>query len=144
MVVGESASSISLLPPWHIYERAVCYHLLSEGAKIVTSNVRNFRSDLETYPVDFLTVVPLILEALMNRVKKRIQEASAVKRTIVLSLFAVSNHYVATRRVAQGTALEYAITPAPVWQRLWCRLVTFLLAPLHALADKIVYSKIRA
>jgi long-chain acyl-CoA synthetase len=62
-------SALSLLPPWHIYERAVGYHLLHVGTRIVYTTIKKFRDDLTTHPPDHFVCVPLVLDSLYNKVR---------------------------------------------------------------------------
>ena len=64
-------STLSLLPPWHIYQRSAAYFLYASGAKEVFSNIRKFRDDLTAYPPDHFVCVPLVLDTLHNKVGGR-------------------------------------------------------------------------
>jgi hypothetical protein len=61
-------TTLSLLPPWHIYQRTVSYYLLSVGCQEVFSNIRSFAKDLTAYPPDHFICVPLVLDTLYNKV----------------------------------------------------------------------------
>jgi long-chain acyl-CoA synthetase len=37
---------LSILPCWHIFERAAEYWCLARGSQMIYSNLRNFKSDL--------------------------------------------------------------------------------------------------
>ena len=55
---------LSLLPPWHIYERTCEYFLLSYGTRLVYSSVKTFKEDLARHKPDFFIAVPLVFEML--------------------------------------------------------------------------------
>ncbi len=61
-------SALSLLPPWHIYERAVTYYILSAGVRLVYTGIKHFREDLQRFPPDYFVCVPLVLDTLHTRV----------------------------------------------------------------------------
>jgi len=61
-------TTLSLLPPWHIYQRTVSYYLLSVGCQEVFSSIRSFAKDLTAYPPDHFICVPLVLDTLYNKV----------------------------------------------------------------------------
>ena len=65
-VAGES--SLSLLPPWHIYERSCGYFIYSCGLKQVYTNIRRFREDLTKFPPQFFVCVPLVIDTLQTKV----------------------------------------------------------------------------
>lgn len=48
------------------------------------------------------------------QVMARIQSAPALRRALALALLAVSHAFVRARRVLQGTAVQYALTPRPL------------------------------
>ena len=61
-------SSLSLLPPWHIYERSCGYFIYSCGMKQVYTNIRRFREDLTRFPPQFFVCVPLVIDTLQTKV----------------------------------------------------------------------------
>ena len=65
-LAGES--SLSLLPPWHIYERSCGYFIYSRGMKQVYTNIRRFREDLTKFPPQFFVCVPLVIDTLQTKV----------------------------------------------------------------------------
>ena len=62
-------SSLSLLPPWHIYERSCGYFIYSCGMKQVYTNIRRFREDLTKFPPQFFVCVPLVIDTLQTKVR---------------------------------------------------------------------------
>ena len=61
-------SSLSLLPPWHIYERSCGYFIYSCGMKQVYTNIRRFREDLTKFPPQYFVCVPLVIDTLQTKV----------------------------------------------------------------------------
>ncbi|KAG2449926.1 hypothetical protein HYH02_000030 [Chlamydomonas schloesseri] len=159
---------LSLLPPWHIYERTCSYFVLSSGGQQVYTNIRRLRDDLVAHPPDHLVCVPLVLDTLHTRVMQKIRAGPPHRAAIATALLAAGAAYVRARRVAQGLSVRHALPPkkdaaaaaeeGPVEQgvswspvevarrwavRLGAALLTALLAPLQALASLLVYRKIR-
>lgn len=62
-------SALSLLPPWHIYERTVTYYILSSGVRLIYTNIKRFRDDLGRFPPAYFVCVPLVLDTLHSRVR---------------------------------------------------------------------------
>ncbi|KDD72239.1 AMP-binding enzyme, partial [Helicosporidium sp. ATCC 50920] len=54
-----SHTFLSLLPPWHIYQRTVQYYLSLRHCRLVFSAVPKLREDLQTVKPDILVAVPL-------------------------------------------------------------------------------------
>jgi long-chain acyl-CoA synthetase len=144
--VQPGSKTLSILPPWHIYERTVSYHILSRGSCQVYSTIRHFRDDLGTYPPDHLVCVPLVLDTLRSRVMATLKkEKSIIRKTLALTLLSVAIAYTRAQRIVHGVAVEYAVhapPPAMVLFKAW--VLSIFLKPLNWLARKLVASKIRS
>lgn len=123
--------TLSLLPPWHIYERTCCYYILSRGAAQVYSNIRSFRDDLGKFLPDHLVCVPLVLDTLRSRVFATLKQASAVRRALAMALLSVAVAYVRARRVVEGMDQRFAVTPRPALELAKAWLVSVLLKPFN-------------
>lgn len=136
--------TLSLLPPWHIYERSCAYFILSRGAAMVYTSVRKFRDDLTVYPPNHLVCVPLVLQSLHSRVMAMLRKAPFFRRTLALGLLAAAINFCRAKRVVDGVDILWARTPRPLTALVvaWCRLI--MLAPLNWLAQKLVAAKIRS
>ena len=149
--VKPGQTSLSLLPPWHIYERATSYYITSRGAKLVYSNVKKFAADLQRVKPDFLVCVPLVLESLYSKIMMKIKASSLLRRAVVLGLISASISHVRAMRVVNGLSLAQVSRPNEkkigFFSRLLSIIQTWIIAiftaPLIALARKIVFSKMR-
>eukprot|EP00878_Enallax_costatus_P036567 GHUV01041074.1.p1 GENE.GHUV01041074.1~~GHUV01041074.1.p1 ORF type:complete len:511 (+),score=205.18 GHUV01041074.1:480-2012(+) len=138
-------STLSLLPPWHIYQRMCAYYLFSRGAREVFTSLKHFREDLVAHPPDHFVCVPLVLDTLYNKVMQKLNsEAKGVKGVIVSALLSASNTFVMARRLLAGVDLRYALQPPSAAARLTALVTAALLTPVYALAQKLVFSKVRA
>jgi long-chain acyl-CoA synthetase len=133
---------LSILPSWHSYERSCEYYLLSQGCTQIYTNIRYFKQDLKDYQPKCIVVVPRLLESLYEGIQKQFREQSANQQKLVNTCLDLSKKYVEARRIVQGLSLE-CLTPT-LNQKLQARAQMSILAPLHAIADKLVYTKIRA
>lgn len=70
-------------------------------------------------------------------------EAQGVKGVLVKALIAASNSFIMARRLLAGVDLRYAMQPASAATRLVALVTLALLAPVYALANKLVFSKVR-
>ncbi|KAL2628786.1 hypothetical protein R1flu_013472 [Riccia fluitans] len=139
---------LSLLPPWHMYERSAEYFVLSQGVCVVYTSVSHFKEDLVKYPADFFVAVPLVFDVLYSGIMKKLAQGSALRKAIAFSLISISLKYKDVKRIQEGRALSYAnvdqSTAGAAFQWLVASLATLVLWPLHLLAQKLVYSKILA
>ena len=133
---------LSILPTWHVYERTVEYFLLSQGCTQFYTNIRHVKTDLKTYKPIYMIGVPRLWESIYEGVQKQFREQPANKQKLVDYLFKISQRYIQAKRIAQGLSIEQ-LNPSPQ-QQLIAKIQAAILYPLHALADKIIYEKVRA
>ncbi|NEP61577.1 MAG: long-chain fatty acid--CoA ligase [Symploca sp. SIO2G7] len=132
---------LSILPTWHSYERAAEYFLLSQGCTQIYTNQRNFKKDFPRFQPNLMVGVPRLWEAIYEGVQKQFREQPASKQRLVQNLLAISQSYIEAKRIAQNLSLEQ-LNPSFL-QRLIASLKTAALWPIHKLADKLVYQKVR-
>ncbi|BBN09361.1 long-chain acyl-CoA synthetase [Marchantia polymorpha subsp. ruderalis] len=139
---------LSLLPPWHMYERSAEYFVLSQGVCVVYTSTKRFKVDLARYPTDFFVAVPLVFSTMYSAIMTQIANGSAVKKAIAMTLIAASLKYKQMEKLIDGRALAYArveqSSGAAKTQWLIASFMLLILWPLHILAQKIVFSKILA
>ncbi|CAK0773375.1 hypothetical protein CVIRNUC_004059 [Coccomyxa viridis] len=136
--------SLSLLPPWHIYERSCGYFLYSRACTQVYTNIRKFKEDLSSYPAHHFVCVPLVLETLYGRVQAQIKKGPAAKRLLASVFFAAGTAYIRARRIVEGVALQYAHRAPSMPRAMLAALTAAILYPIYRLGQILVFSKIRA
>ena len=136
------ARVLSILPSWHVYERTAEYFFLSQGATQIYTNRRQFKNDLKKYKPRYMVGVPRLWESIYEGIQKQFREQPASKQKLVNNLLNISGRYIAARRLVQGLDLNNLTPGLP--QRLLALVQTAALFPLHALADRLVYQKVRA
>ena len=132
---------LSILPTWHSYERSVEYFLLSQGCTQIYTNQRNFKKDFPRFQPNYMVGVPRLWEAIYEGAQKQFREQPPSKQRLVQNLLALSQNYIEAKRIVQGLSLEQ-LNPSST-QRLVANLQTIALWPIHLLADKLVYQKVR-
>ncbi|MEG4396985.1 long-chain fatty acid--CoA ligase [Microcoleus sp. BROC3] len=136
---GESA--LSILPSWHAYERTVEYFLLSQGCTQIYTSIRYFKQDFKAYKPQYMVSVPRIWESIYEAVQKQFREQPPNKQKLVNFLLSASQKYIEARRIVEGLTLN--LQPASVAEKFIARIKTILLSPVYALAEKLVYQKVR-
>jgi long-chain acyl-CoA synthetase len=130
---GEEDVFLSILPAWHMFERIIEYAALSKGCRSVYTDKRHFRRDLERVKPTVIAAVPRLYEALYEETRKKLADQPRAKRWFVEFLLSWSTRYRSTCRLDPRTG---RVECDGSW--LFC-----LAAPLHRLADRLVYRKIR-
>ena len=133
---------LSILPSWHSYERAAEYFFLAHGGTQIYTNIRFFKQDLKEFQPIYMVGVPRLWESLYDGVQKLLGEQSESQQKLVKFFLKQSESYILAKRIANNTSLEHF--DASSIQRSLADLKAGTLYPLHALADKLVYRKIRA
>jgi len=132
---------LSILPSWHCYGRAGEYFFLSQGATQIYTNIRFFKKDLKQFQPIYMVGVPRLWESLYDGIQKLLSEQSPTQQKLVKFLLKQSEQYILAKRIANNTSLEH-FNASPI-QRSLASIKAGTLAPMHALADKLVYRKIR-
>ena len=133
---------LSILPSWHAYERAAEYFFLSQGATQVYTSIRYFKQDLKQFQPTYMVGVPRLWESLYDGVQKLLSGQSESQQKLVKFFLKQSENYIMAQRIADNTSLEHFDATAST--RAIAKAKAISLYPIHALADKLVYSKIRA
>lgn len=132
---------LSILPTWHAYERSAEYFLLSQGCTQVYTSIRTVKKDLAEYKPQFMVSVPRIWESIYEGVQKQFREQPEKKQKLINFFLNVSDRYIHARRIWNNLELLHRNPSLP--ERLLAGLQVILLAPLHALGEKLVYNKVR-
>ena len=132
---------LSILPSWHAYERAVEYYILAQGCTQIYTNLRNVKKDLKEFKPQLMVGVPRLWESIYEGVQKQLREQPANKQRLVQNFLSASKRYMEARRLAQRLSLDN-LQPSAI-QRLKASVQASVLWPVHQLANKIVYQKVR-
>ncbi|WJX33357.1 Long-chain-fatty-acid--[acyl-carrier-protein] ligase AEE15, chloroplastic, variant 2 [Trifolium repens] len=139
---------LSMLPSWHAYERACEYFIFSRGVEHIYTTVRNLKDDLGRYQPHLMVSVPLVFETLYSGIMKQISTSSVIRKLVALTFIRVSLGYMECKRIYEGKCLtKNQNSPSYLYAMLdwlWARIMAAMLYPVHMLANKLVYSKIRS
>lgn len=132
---------LSILPSWHAYERTVEYYILSQGCTQIYTNLRYLKKDLKEFKPHLMVGVPRLWESIYEGVQKQFREQPPSKQRLVQNFLNISQRYIEAKRLAQGLCLNN-LNPSLV-ERIRAGVQAATLLPLHQLADKLVYQKVR-
>jgi len=129
---------LSILPPWHVFERMVEYVALAAGASTAYTSIRTFAADMALVRPTFIGSVPRIWEGVYRKITAKIESEPAARKRIFHALVNISRVYVGAMKVLRGQDSLYPPVTSPARAATWARsLVTaILLFPLHSLARK--------
>jgi long-chain acyl-CoA synthetase len=130
---------VSVLPIWHSYERSAEYFLLSCGCRQTYTTLKQLRADLQRVRPHYLISVPRLWEALLSGFEGALAEMPAARQRLLQAALANSRAFVAARR----QALDLTLAPEPAGARLLAAGRLALRWPLHALAGRLFWPKVR-
>ncbi len=131
---------LSVLPIWHAYERTAEYFLLSCGCRQTYTTLRHLRNDLQKVRPAYLISVPRLWEALLSGFEEALDAMPASRQKLLRGALANSSAYALARRRALDLTLD-AEGPAA---RLAAAAEAALRWPLHALAGRVLWPKVRS
>ena len=139
---------LSVLPPWHIFERAVEFIAICKGARLVYTNRRRIKEDMAHFSPTFMPTVPRIWETVYNGIQKALRGGSPLKRGIFRFFYTFAAVRAQCWDRARGHKLRMfkpkgigVATDAVV--RAGALLVSALCYPLDRLGHAIVFGKIK-
>jgi long-chain acyl-CoA synthetase len=132
---------LGLLPTWHTFGRTAEYLLYSQGCTQTYTSIRHIKADFKQVKPHYMVGVPRVWESIYEGVQKQFREQPASKQRLINTLMLLSRKYVQNRRTANGLSLDHPYTSA--LRRFGSRLLSFVFWPGHALAEKLVYGKVR-
>ena len=136
--ISEADRFLSILPPWHIFERMAEYIAVASGASTAYTSIRTFAADMGLEKPTYIASVPRIWEGIYAKVMANMAKQPEKKQKIFHALVGVSKKYVGARKVLQGRDALYEPRgfPAEAVAKLRALLTMALLFPLYAFAQK--------
>lgn len=134
--------TLNILPTWHSFGRTGEYYCFSQGCTQVYTNIRYLKSDFQEYAPHYMVSVPRIWESIYEGVQKQLREQPAKKQKLVKFFLTQSRQYIRAKRLING--LDVANPNPSLSQKLSAYLQILISAPIHAIADRIIYAKMRA
>ncbi|KAM3318323.1 hypothetical protein ACQJBY_035828 [Aegilops geniculata] len=139
---------LSMLPPWHAYERSTEYFIFTHGIQQIYTTVKHLKADLQHHQPHYIISVPLVYETLYSSIQRQISASSPARKTVALALIKISLLFMEAKKIYEGTVLSNSpVKPSFIsymFNYLRARIVAALLWPLHNLAKMLVYKKIHS
>lgn len=132
---------LSILPTWHAYERSGEYFLLSRGCTQIYTNLRSVKADLKKHKPHYMVGVPRLWESIYEGIQKQFREQPPKRQALVKNLLENSQRYIEAKRIVNGLSLD-CLNPS-LGQRVTAGLEVATRFPLHQLAHRLVYNKVK-
>lgn len=142
--IGPTDVFLSVLPPWHIFERTVEYVALTAGARLVYTDVRRFRTDLAERAPTFVPSVPRVWEAVHDAVRKALAEGPGVRRALFGAAYAVADARARAVDRRRGWEVRPDGSGPGLASRAAAACVAAALLPLDALLRTVAFRRLAA
>jgi len=80
--MNPSDTAVSLLPPWHAFERAIEYATLALGVDFLVSNMTSLKDDLRDFRPTIFPTVPRIWESVFNGIMVKVAKEGGFKEKL--------------------------------------------------------------
>ncbi len=100
-------SFVSILPTWHIFERAVELTAVTNGCCTTYSGIKTFAQDLEQYKPTIVTTVPRVWESLYTKIESALEKQSKAKLLMFKFLVRASASFNRNSRYLLGVSPEF-------------------------------------
>ncbi len=138
IALEETDRWVSILPSWHIFERAAEYVALSAGCCIVYSAVKTFAADLEKYQPTLVATVPRLWESMYSKINQTLEKQNPRKARIFKQLVRISSRYKYYQRVLSNELPVFEKPPflVRVAGKIKAAFMVVALTPLNIFAQK--------
>ena len=137
--INKGELTVSVLPSWHVYERAFEYCMAAGGVTLFYSSIRTLAEDLLSQKPDLFCSVPRVWESIYDKLVAKMEKESRLKRGVFNLCLAV----VKTRYQAANFSLGHALSfkkPSAVMdaaRRALNALLLFFIHPFYIAAMKV-------
>ncbi len=137
--------NLSILPVWHVFERAVDYAMIYVGAPLSYTNIRDLRDDFQKIKPTFMASAPRLWENIYLGIKNKVESAGGAKKKIFNAGYTVGTAYRRSLDYLTGnTLIQFKENPLiKIIKKLVSLIKVILLLPLNSLFGKILFSKLR-
>lgn len=116
-IIVKSDTALSLLPPWHAFERAVEYGVVMAQCQFMISGITNLRQDLAEFKPTSFPSVPRIWESLYNGILQKLEKESPIKKAVFNFFLEVGAQYSKFDAILNGYDLQ--VKPKAPLEEAW-------------------------
>ena len=93
---------VSILPSWHIFERAAEYLAIAYGCTVVYSSIKTFANDLMEFKPTLVATVPRLWESMYTKINNKLEKDDPKKAKIFKNLIKISALYNYNKRILRN------------------------------------------
>ncbi|MCB1180181.1 MAG: long-chain fatty acid--CoA ligase [Leptospiraceae bacterium] len=103
--LGKGDRALSILPVWHIFERAMDYAIIAEGSAIYYTNIRDLRDDFVKVKPTFMASAPRLWENLYLGIKAKVEKSEPLRQVLFNTAYDISKNLHSSVDYIQGNKL---------------------------------------
>lgn len=116
-IIVKSDTALSLLPPWHAFERAVEYGVVMAQCQFMITGITNLRQDLAEFKPTSFPSVPRIWESLYNGIMQKLEKETPLKKAVFNFFLEVGSQWSKFDSILNGYDLQ--VKPKPPLEEAW-------------------------
>ena len=143
---GPEDRVVSLLPPWHVFERGLEYGVLMHGISAVITDPTKLKDELKDFQPTVFPSVPRIWETVYNGIIANVKKQPEKKQKLFFFFLKIGAAWAHWKSVLLNYDKQVT-KPFFLWhwiKRGFAVDMLLLLMPLKFLANKLVFSNIKA
>jgi long-chain acyl-CoA synthetase len=98
--------TLTILPIWHIFERAMYYGIISGGASTYYTNVRDIRDDFLKCKPNFMASAPRLWENLYLGIKQKVEKAEPLRQVLFNTAYDINKNFQGSVDLLMGNQLQ--------------------------------------
>lgn len=137
--------TVTILPAWHVFERAFEYTCLSTGFSFVYSSLKYFASDIVREKPHVLASVPRMWESIFSKMNNFMKGQSVIKRSLFYFMVHVNSDYKRKKSYLKRSYVRFRKEALykKIFRSAGCVAALVLSWPLHILAE-LMFRGVRA
>lgn len=141
--IKENDRVVSLLPPWHVFERAIEYAVAVTGADFLTSNINTLKQDLIEFKPTVFPSVPRIWESVYNGIIGQVKKGPPARQKLFAFFLRIGEIWANQKAVLlrYDPQVEKPNFVVSFFRRVGALLALWFLLPLKLLSG-VIFKKI--
>lgn len=136
---------LSILPVWHIFERALEYAGIYIGGKLYYTNVRDLKNDMTTVKPTFMGSAPRLWEKIYDGIQEKINSSPKARQIVFRTAYNILKAQRSSQAYLKGNVLqrEPEVPGVKLLRSLGSAATSVALAPAAVTLDEVIMKKIR-
>ncbi len=105
--IENSEKTVSILPPWHVYERSYEYCIGAGAVMIFYSSIPTLAEDLVNVKPELVASVPRVWESIYEKLVSKMEKESPAKKAVFYYCLRIARKHYSAENYIKGHFLEF-------------------------------------